>query len=909
MLIGRKGERATLEALTEGAVRGEGAALLVTGEPGMGKTTLLDDAAVRRQGSLTVLRGSGRESDADLPFAVLAELLRPAGPELDTLPGPQAQALRRALALEEGEGAVDRLAVGVAALGIFATIAARRPVLAVVDDLQWVDEPSRATILFVARRLAGLHIALLLAARGTELPEAETRDMPRLELIGLRPREAGELLTGATRVPLDRAVRRRLLEFSGGNPLALVELPAGLSVAQLVGHDPLGDPIPVNGGIERTFGARVARLPQRTRLALLIAAAAGSDAGESISAALQKEGLQTSDLEPAELDGLVIVSADGVAFRHPLVRSVVYHGESEAARRAVHTRLAEVEHDADRRAWHRAAAAVAPDDAVAAELDAAAGRALARGAPASAARAFDAAARLSGADEARGRRLARAARAAHRAGNVDGAGRFTAAARGLTSDAITLADLLLVESDLQMRTGDLEGAHRALVAQAEKLVEIDRRRAATMLLLASKLRIYRLEATAAADEVERALAVLTTGEQEVVHLAALSMSRTVAGTDGARDAALAAAAAAARAPHGHAHTLGIAWPLIWLEEYDTAREVTARATAIQREAGFLLYLPQSLLPQAELDFRTGRWASAIPAAVEALELFDETHQPTEAASASAVLSRMEAARGNADACRTLAQRALASDVEFGLRSSSAHALAALGLLALGSRLPEEAIAPLEAAERIAALGAVGEPWLILSTPDLVEALARAGHQGRALGVLREFAARTEALGRVSGSAAAARCVGILDDDAWQDAFERALALHDQVPTPFERARTELCYAERLRRARKRADARARLRSALDVFDALGATPWSERARAELRASGQTTRRHSTPVDALTQQELAVARLIADGATNREAAATLFVSPKTVEFHLSNVYRKLGVRSRSELVRAVPRRGR
>jgi DNA-binding CsgD family transcriptional regulator len=266
---------------------------------------------------------------------------------------------------------------------------------------------------------------------------------------------------------------------------------------------------------------------------------------------------------------------------------------------------------------------------------------------------------------------------------------------------------------------------------------------------------------------------------------------------------------------------------------------------------------------------------------------------------------MEAARGNADACRAFAQRALASDVEFGLRSSSAHALAALGLLALGSRQPEEAIAPLEAAERIAALGGVGEPWFLLSAPDLVEALARAGHEVRALEVLREFEARIDGRGRVSASAAGARCTGILADaGAWEDAFEHALALHDQVPTPFERARTELCYGERLRRARRRAEARSQLRDSLEVFENLGAVPWAERARAELRASGETTRRRSTPVDALTQQERVVARLVAGGATNREAAAALFISAKTVEFHLSNVYRKLGLRSRSELARVL-----
>jgi DNA-binding CsgD family transcriptional regulator len=452
-----------------------------------------------------------------------------------------------------------------------------------------------------------------------------------------------------------------------------------------------------------------------------------------------------------------------------------------------------------------------------------------------------------------------------------------------------------------MRQGDLEGAHRSLVAHAELLVDVDRVRAATMLLLAAKLRIFRLEAQVAVDEVERALALLPPGEHDLVHLTALSMSRTVAGRPGAREAAHAAADAAARSPHGHAHTLGIAWPLVWLEDYDFAREVTDRAIAVQREAGFLLYLPQSLLPRAELDFRTGHWDAAIASASEALDLLEETRQPTEAAAAAGVLARMLAARGDVEGCRALVQRALASDVEFGLRSSGAHALAAEGLLQLGLRRPDEALAPLEAAERIAALGAVGEPWLVLSAPDLVEALARAGQEERARDVLRDYEERVAGKGRVSAEAAAARCRGILDT-SWRDAFEEALALHAEVPTPFERARTELCYAERLRRARKRSEARDRLRAAVAVFDELGAVPWAERTRAELRASGEHARSRATPVDSLTQQELVVARLVVGGATNREAAATLFVSPKTIEFHLANAYRKLDVRSRTELVR-------
>ena len=907
MLVGRKREREALAAVVTGAAEGRGSAVLVTGEPGIGKTALLDDAVERPDVENVVLRSAGREADVDLPFACLADLLRPAERAFRILPPSQARALRGALGLSDGARAVDPLSVGVATLGVLAGLARRKPVLVVVDDLHWVDESSRSALLYAGRRLDGIRVAMVLAARTGEAPESDIVGLPLIELGGLRKRDAGALLASASRLPLDGDVGRRLLAFAQGNPLALLELPAALSDAQLAGEDPLGEPIPVNGGIERAFGERIRRLPERTKAALLVAAAAESDGSGVTEGALRRQGLDLSDLEPAEADGLVQVGSGRVSFRHALVRSVAYHSHTEQERRSAHASLADVEDDPDRRVWHLFAAADGPDESVAEGLDAAARRALARGAPASAARAFGAAARMSADPDTSGRRLTGAARAAHRAGDVTSAKRLATAARELTADPVALADLLLVESDLRMRDGDLEGAHRALVAQAEQLVPIDRRRAATMLLLASKLRIYRLEAQTAADEVERALALLPAGEHEVVHLVALSMSRTVAGRDGAREAAFAAAAAAKRAPHGHAHTLGIAWPLIWLEEYDAARDAIEWALAIQREAGFMLYLPQSLLTLAELSFRTGDWTGAAAAGVEALDLFEETYQPSEAATASGVLCRLEAVRGNADVCRDFARRAFTSDVEFGLRSASAHALAALGLLALGGRHPEEAIEPLEAAERIAGLGEVREPWIIPSTPDLVEALSRAGHATRARDVLRSFEERLEGRDRISASAAAARCAGILASEGWEDHFERALELHDRVPTPFERGRTELCYGERLRRARRRTDARARLRGALETFDRLGGTPWAERARTELRAGGEQGRRRSSPIGALTPQELAVAKLVADGLKNREAAATLFVSEKTIEFHLASVYRKLGVRSRVALAKLMSRR--
>ncbi len=421
---------------------------------------------------------------------------------------------------------------------------------------------------------------------------------------------------------------------------------------------------------------------------------------------------------------------------------------------------------------------------------------------------------------------------------------------------------VLVESDLRMREGDLEGAHRALMAHAELLVDTDRRRAATMLLLALKLRIFRLEGKAAADEVEGVLALLPAGEHELVHLVALSMSRTVAGRDGARDSALAAAAAAANAPHGHAHTLGIAWPLIWLEEYDVAREVTDRAIAIQREAGFLLYLPQSLLPRAELDFRTGRWEPAMAAADEALGLFEETQQASEVASAAAVLPGWRqpvATPTNAERMHSAPWRATSSSVfaappRTHLQPSAFWRSARAGRTrrSLRSRQPSGLRrTALSASRGCCCLRPTSSRRSLTPASTLVRWRCCAS-----------FEARAAAVGRVSALAAAARCAGILDAEGlWEDAFEDALALHAQVPTPFERARTELCYGERLRRARRRADARARLRSALEVFDELGARPWSERARASCGRAGETARRRSTPVDALTQQELAVAKLV------------------------------------------------
>ena len=669
VLIGRKTERAALQALVDGAVGGTGGALLLTGEPGMGKTMLLDEAVERVGSSLTVLRASGRESDADLPFAVLGELLRPAEAEIDELPGPQASALRGALGLEEVEGLVDGLAVGVATLGLLATLALRRPVLAIVDDLQWVDEPSRASISFVARRLSQLHIALLCAGRDGELDETVS-EIPRLELHGLRARDAGELLAGAARVPLDRAVRRRLLELSRGKSARPRRAADGTLGRTASGDRRARRADPVNGGIERTFGARVARLPERTRRALLLASAAGSDAGASLASALDKAELELGDLEPAELDGLVALEDGDVTFRHPLVSSVVYQGETEESRRAltrfsptsIRTPIAEPG-IAPRRRWPLT-------------------RPLRR------------------ARRGRGP-CARARRAGLCRPRIRGRGAVLGERRG-ARDSDWRARRAQHTEPVMSRRGSSRGCSRRARLRSDHA----RRPAARGVRppharRRSRRRPPRAHGSSGAARRDRPA---PRGDDapprvEAPHLPARSAGGGRRGRarpraasvrrarprpsrgaehepDGGRPSRRSRGGPCGRgcsggeAPHGHAHTLGIAWPLVWLEDYDLARDVTDRAIALQREAGFLLYLPQSLLAAGRAglpDRQLGR-----------RDLGGE-------GGARPVRGDPAAGRGGRrlrgcwpawwrravtrKVARALAQRAFASDVEFGLRSA------------------------------------------------------------------------------------------------------------------------------------------------------------------------------------------------------------------------------------------------
>jgi DNA-binding CsgD family transcriptional regulator len=904
VIVGRQVEQDILNELLGRLRSGEGWTLVVVGEIGIGKTTLLDWACHAGQGAddakIAVLRAGGRESEADLPFTAIADLIRPVEDRIASLPGPQARALGSALALADGADG-DRLAVNAAVLNLLGSRAREHPLLLVIDDYHWLDSASRGVIDFIARRTGPVGIGLLLATRGVSPADHGGEEMT---LDALSEEAASALVLADDRIHPEMV--QKIVELAGGNPLALVELPLGLTEPQRRGALALDTPLTVSAGVERAFRSRLERLTSDARLALLCVAEEGTGAVAVIERALSRLGLDLGSLDESVAAGLLIIDGPGIRFRHPLLRSVAHQTADPGEVRAIHRMLASEVEDEDQQAWHLAAAAQGVDEIAAAALEEAAKRALSRGAAAPAASALQRAAELSEDLHGRVARVSAAARAAHRAGNMLLTSTLIDEARALTGLSYADPTLLLLDADIRMRKGDYAGAYGTLRLEAGRIAARDPRRAATMLLLAAKLRVYRFEAVQAVQEVEQALELVPEIERDVVHLASVAMTAAMAGAFGARAAALQAMDAAMVSPHGHTHTLGIGWPLVWLEEYEPARAFITRSVELQRAGGHLAYLPQALLPMAELDFRTGRWDLARTTAAEALRLFVEGQQPTEAAVASAMLARLEAACGDGEAARAHAAEATRTDLSSGLRAATAHAESALGLLELGQGNNSKAIDHLQEARLLAEAGGIGEPNLLALHADLAEAHARQGDKEAATAVASELLQLAERVGRQSARAAGLRCRGLVaSDEQFRESFEDALSIHRGLPNPFELARTELCYGERLRRNRNRLEARRHLRHALTVFEVLGAEPWAERCRAELASTGETIDR-SRSGRTLTPQERQVANIVAAGATNREAAASLFVNLKTIEFHLGNVYRKLGVRSRTELANALRR---
>ncbi len=905
MVVGRERECRRIDEVVAEARSGGSGSLLLEGESGIGKTALLEYAVSRATG-MRVLGAAGTEFESELAFATLHQLVRPIVHLIDGLPGPQARALRVALALDDGR-AVERFGVYAAVLALLATAAEEQALLCAVDDCHWVDRSSAEALAFVARRLDADGIALLFATRSDAPHPFAPPGVDVLSVGGLDEDGAAALLAGA-RAPAPSVVAA-LVSATGGNPLALLELPGVLREQQLAGTEPLGELLPVPDEVSRAFLERTAALPDDTRRALVVAAAGAGSGARAIVAALGVAGLPSDALGPAEAARLVRLDPSGIEFRHPLLRSAIVAAASDAERRGAHAALAEaLRGEVDgRRAWHLAAAVTAPDEAVAVELELAASDASRRGGVAASARMFEEAARLSEGNDVRARRLSAAAAEWLRHGDVRRADELFAEALPLAVDDRVRLEIVERQGYLAVQRGEAEAAFACITEAARAVEAVDGAAAAAALATAGSLPLARLDAPELlrlSQRIEELWGHERAAERPKV-LIRTARARILAGETRAGVAAMVALGELCLTLPATGAAAECAESLVWVEQPELARRLLDHELRAARESGDHLLVAFALNPFALLELRSGRLVAAYGAALEAVGTAEQIGQPLQLAYNLAVLARVEAALGREEDCGAHAARAL-SLVDTDLHQDvQADARAALGQLALALGRTEVAIDELERLRRIVAGGQVREPGFAFPwAGDLIEGYARAGRHDDAVHELADLERLVAESGRRGARALALRCRGLVaPDDAYEECFEEALMLFAPPESPLERFRTELCYAERLRRSRRRTAARDRLRHALETFDQLGETPWAARARRELAAVGLRMPRAATDAaDRLTPQELQVALAVAEGASNREVASRLFLSPKTIEFHLGNVYRKLGISSRRELIR-------
>ena len=743
-------------------------------------------------------------------------------------------------------------------------------------------------------------------------------------MTGLDRAASIELVTGEAGGPVPEEVADRLFTETGGNPLALIEIPRLLPRGLVAGLEALGDePLPVNERIEWAFARQAAGLGEGPRTALLVAAANDSADVDPVLAALDVLELGRHDLEAAEAAGLLTIDGTRLEFRHPLVRSSVYQAADPAQRRAVHRALAAaLEDDGEassvRRAWHLALTVVGHDEGVAAVLERAATSAGQRGAFVAAAHAWERAGRLSPDPAATARRLYESAEAWHLANHHGRALALLDEAEPLAEDRLLRADMRWLHGRIDTHRGPAVDAAARLRDTAIDLRDIAPDRAVRLLTasMMSGIAAGNLQQALEAAESAHRLAPPAGDPLELVATLQLGKIRVLTG-DVAGGYPLVMRAAELLDPgcplDRDADLVQVAPALLTIEEYDLEARVLDRAVRMQRAANALGLLAYSLAALSELDVRRGRWAAAEANGAEAIQLAREAGQAGQTSYNLGRVARLDAARGRDARCRDRVARAVDVAARHNYESTVPFAESSLGLLELGRGRMPEAIRHLQAAGRTFEEMGFRTPGRLEWQADLVEAFVRAGRIDEAEEELARLEATIaacrrppghapEAAGCLLANAAVARCRGLLaapaEAEAW---FAVALEWHALTNVPFELARTELCRGEQLRRAGQKAEARVHLGAALATFERLGAEPWTERARAELAATGERVEaRRERPMEDLTAQELQVAMLVAGGATNREAGAALFLTPKTIEFHLAKIYRKLDLRSRTEL---------
>jgi DNA-binding CsgD family transcriptional regulator len=906
-IVGRDAGLARLRGLVD-QVPLSGQVLLVIGEAGMGKTLLLADAAGRaRSAGLRVLTVTGRESESRLAFAGLHQLLWPLLPSVAALPGRQAQALLGAFGLGADPGAPDPLLTRVAVLTLLSDLSEQCPVLMIADDAHWIDRSSLEALAFVGSRLDAERVVLLVGARGQAPPPGFDRGFPELRLEPLSAADAGLLLDRQPRPPRGRA-RLQVLAQAAGNPMALIEL------ATVIADDPAAsrrwaaEPLPLTERLSAVITARFAALPEQARAALLLAAVA--DGPDLRVAASHGAGPDARALTSAEQLGLVTVTRTGLQFSHPLVRSAIYHSAPFARRAAAHRELADALHDQpDRRAWHLAAAALQPDEHVAALLEATADEAQHRGGAAAAALALERAAELSPDRADQARRLVAAASAAVPTGQGDWVQELARRALAVTADPGLRVSARHDAAWALAWSGRRTAALSALIAVADEASR-DRPALAWDALGSAATVAYQSGAPASRQAVDRALARLERqappppGGIPGIDVNALRLwVRASADPIGGRDQLLPCLRSILGSPIEEPSLWRIASAAWLLDESNLAITLLEdamrrlRAPGVRGTSGGTL----TVLGWAYID--TGRWDEALDVAAEAAGTAEANNMEIVAASADAITATVLALRADSDAARGSANRALAAvdPAECGL--VAARARRALGVAALADGSYLQAFTQLRGL-----FSEDGTPLhnyaSYLGVADLAAAAVHADRRMEGSGVI------SRALGRLGGSASprleqlVARARGILADPSDSEAhFDKALADPAGDQWPFERAQLRLDHAEWLRRRRRINDAKAVLTEALGTFQRLGARSWAQRAQAELRASGVAVARPPGEPDALrelTSQQRQIVRLASAGLTDREIGDRLFLSPRTVSSHLYRSYPKLGVASRHQL---------
>ena len=906
-LTDRHAECDVLGRLVAAVRAGESRALVVHGEPGVGKTALLEYLAGQASGC-RVAHAGGVQSEMELAFAVLHQLCAPMLDRLERLPAPQRDALRTAFGLSAGP-APDRFLIGLAVLGLLSEMAGERPLVCIVDDEQWLDSASAQVLAFVARRLGAESVGLVFGAR---VPTGDLAGLPELVIGGLREDDARALLDSALTGPLDTLVRDQIVAEAHGNPLALLELPRGWTAAELAGGFGLPGPVPLAGRIEESFRRQLAALPAQPRRLLQLAAAEPTGDPVLVWRAAGRLGICAEAAGPAVEAGLAEFGVR-VRFRHPLVRSAAYQSAPTDDLREIHAALAEVTDpasDPDRLTWHRAAATAAPDENVATELERSAGRAQARGGLSAAAAFLERAMLLTPDPGRRADRAIAAAEAKHQAGAPDVAAELLVMAEAGPLEELARARISLLRGQMAFSAGNSSDTPRLLIDAARRFEALDARLAReTYLEALSAALLGHRTSQIGTSEIARAARGATAAppsDSRAPDLLLEGMATLI--TDGYETGVPAVQRALSVFRDGD---LPIGEQLRWLFvatrcaidiwDDESWRDLAIRQVELARAVGALSLLPFAITQRFGMHLHAGEFATV----AQLIDEFSVLKEATATGLPDFGTMMLAAWQGRSREAFRLIDEFITDMSERGQGYGVSLPYYTASVLYIGLGRYSDAMASAElASEQRDDLA-----FANLALAELIEAAVRGGQPGRAAAAMRRLTELTLPSGTAWGLGVAARSRALLSEgDEAERLYREAIGYLSSAPARTELARAHLLYGEWLRRQRRRREAREHLHTARDMFEAMGMDAFAERAGRELRATGETARKRTAATardEELTAQEAQIARLAREGLSNPEIGTRLFISARTVQYHLGNIFAKLGIASRIQLSHVLP----